>query len=103
MEFKGAKGKWSLSIPQKEGTILINGNVRAQVLSFGNSGLKSEDLANAKLIACAPTLLILAIEFVKAVENEDIIIQENTDSESLESTGSYLYQSFLKVINSATE
>lgn len=63
---------------------------------------KEECEANAKLIACAPVLLKYAIEFVKAVENEDIIIQENTDNDGLESTGSYLYESFLKAINKST-
>lgn len=69
MEFKGTKGKWSLSLPKTEGVILMNGNVRAQVLSFGNSGINEEDLSNAKLISCAPEML----EFIQSV-----YLSENT-------------------------
>lgn len=56
MEFKGTKGKCELSIPF-DGTILINGNVKATVLPYSIKGLQQEDKANAVLFSKAPEML----------------------------------------------
>lgn len=67
LNFKGTKGKWAVSIPN-DGSIIMNGNVRAQVLSYHDNGNTNEDLANAKLISAAPDLLEALFYTLKALD-----------------------------------
>jgi len=127
MKFKGTQGEWIFDSKSKG---IKNKNVKGllatawgvynseetEIRLVGESWLdmrrrtdeiredkRIETEYNAKLISCAPELLRACIEFVKAVDNEDIILKENIDNDGHESTGNYLYQSFLKTIKKATE
>lgn len=77
LNFKGTKGKWAVSIPN-DGAIIMNGNVRAEVLAYSNNGNTNEDLANAKLISAAPDLLESLQYCLKALKAITILKQPET-------------------------
>lgn len=117
MKFKGTKGNWKLKHSERNSALNIIGTNLggrykiARLPYFINSRLSeewnnkevAEQKANALLISKAPEMLELLEKFVKSIEHEEIIIEENFDNDGFEGCGYLLYKEFKQLIKEATE
>ena len=81
------------------------------IISFDSEELRAkykERIATAKEIEKQKEekynkMLEMLKEFVKAIEDEEIIIKENFDNDGFENCGNRLYNEFKQLIKEATE
>lgn len=102
-EFKGTNGEWEIKTGNEEngrGKFSITTD-ESNIATIWDAVEEEETIHNAKLIAVAPEMLEALKDFVKAVENEDIIIYDNLDHDGFASTPSKIYQKSKKVIEKA--
>lgn len=111
-EFKGTKEKWKCIFTsdikraiRSEGGILMT--FWKPTKYIGQDERYDQELketqANQLLCLKAPEMLEMLEKFVKAVENEEIIIKENFDNDGFENCGNRLYNDFKQLIKQATE
>ena len=69
MEFKGTSGKWNIHEDNEIGLLIGGYNPISDVCTVHRYGDKTEENANAKLIASAPELLEACESMLKAFNN----------------------------------
>lgn len=79
-EFKGTPGPWIVVNGDDNFPDIISGNRNGIEIAFTPTynGDKSEQLANAYLIASAPRLLEVAISLLEALESENPLSHSDT-------------------------
>jgi len=71
MEFKGTKGKWSITTDNEIGILISGFNPLSDITTVHRYGFQEEEDANALLISKAPEML----EFIDVIANTENIYQ----------------------------